>query len=173
MNIFRHRPLGLLASALLLAVAGCSTADDSDSVAVPTPDAKTAPLCRDLDKVLPRKVNGQSRQDPGPRSAYTAGWGNPAIILRCGIVRPPKMIDPKVAQGDDPDAIPGGVNGVNWLMEKQDDGTWRFTTARRRAYVQVTLPKGLSGPDDSAQVLMDLAPAVKKAIPRGFASMRY
>ncbi|AKN70021.1 lipoprotein [Streptomyces sp. PBH53] len=172
MNIFRHRPFGLLAPALLLAVAGCSSADDSDTVAVPTPDAKTAPLCRDLDKVLPRKVDGQTRADPEPRSAYTAGWGSPAIILRCGIVRPPEMIDPDVAQGKDPDTIGGGVNGVEWLMEKRDDGTWRFTTANRRAYVQVTLPKKLSGADDSAQVLMDLAPAVKKAIPKGIASMR-
>ncbi|MES9521681.1 DUF3515 domain-containing protein [Streptomyces capoamus] len=173
MNIFRHRPLGLLAPALLVLVAGCSTADDSDTVTAPTPDARTAPFCRDLDKVLPRTVDGRRRQDPEPRSAYTAGWGNPAIILRCGIVRPPKMVDPKVALGEDPDAVAGGVNGVEWLMEKEDDGTWRFTTSKRRAYVQVTLPKKLSGPDDSAQVLMDLAAAVKKAIPKGLASMRY
>ncbi|MYX95959.1 DUF3515 family protein [Streptomyces sp. SID486] len=173
MNFFRHRPLGLLAPALLIAVAGCSTADDSDAVAVPTPDGKTAPLCRDLDKVLPRTVDGQSRRDPEPRSAYTAGWGSPAIILRCGIVRPPKMVDPKVAQGEDPNAIGGGVNGVDWLMEKEDGGTWRFTTSGRLAYVQVTLPKKLSGSDHSAQVLMDLAGAVKKAVPEGLASMRY
>lgn len=173
MNFFRHRPFVLLApAALLVAVAGCSTADNSDAVAVPTPDKKTAPLCRALDKVLPRTVNGQSRRDPEPRSAYTAGWGSPAIILRCGIVRPPKMVDPKVALGDDPNAIGGGVNGVDWLMEKEDGGTWRFTTSGRLAYVQVTLPKKLSGSDDSAQVLMDLASAVKKAVPEGVASMR-
>ncbi|MFH8338164.1 DUF3515 domain-containing protein [Streptomyces sp. AM6-12] len=175
MNFFRHRPPALLAalaaSVSLLAVAGC-TADDGAAVAVPRPDAKTAPLCRSLHTVLPATVDGRRRADPEPRSVYTAGWGNPAIILRCGIVRPPKMIDPKVAQGEDPDAIAGGVNGVDWLMEKQGDGTWHFTTAGRKAYVQVTLPKKLSGPDDSAQVLEDLAPAVKKAIPTGMASMR-
>ncbi|MFH9660453.1 DUF3515 domain-containing protein [Streptomyces sp. NPDC017248] len=173
MNIFRHRPLGLLAPALLLAVAGCSAADHGDTVPVPTPDARTAPLCRDLAKVLPRKVDGRARRDPEPRSAYTAGWGSPAIILRCGIVRPPKMVDPKVARGEDPDAIGGGVGDVDWLMEKQDDGTWRFTTSGRRAYVQVTLDKELSGADDSTQVLQDLAPAVQKAIPEGLASMRH
>ncbi|MEU3415525.1 DUF3515 domain-containing protein [Streptomyces sp. NPDC006658] len=173
MNIFRHRPLGLLLPALLVAVAGCSAADGSDTVTAPTPDARTAPLCRDLDKALPRKVDGQPRRDPEPPSAYTAAWGSPAIILRCGIVRPPKMIDEKVALGEDPNAVGGGVNGVDWLMEKQDDGTWRFTTSERRAYVQVTLPEKLSGPDDSAQVLTDLAAAVKKAIPEGIASMRH
>jgi hypothetical protein len=171
-NIFRHRPLALLAPALLIAVAGCSSADDSGSVAVPTPDAKTAPVCRDLHKVLPSKLDGRSRNDPAPRSAYTAGWGSPAIILRCGVVRPPKMVDPKVAEGGDPDAIAGGVNGVDWLMEKQGDGTWRFTTANRVAYVQISLPKGMSAQDEGTAVLTDIAPAVKKAIPTGIASMR-
>ncbi|MFE9451158.1 DUF3515 domain-containing protein [Streptomyces sp. NPDC006739] len=171
MNIFRHRPPGLPALALLISVAGCSSADDSATVAVPAPDAKTAAVCRDLHKVLPEELDGRRREDPEPRSAYTAGWGSPAIILRCGIVRPPRMTDPKVAEGDDPNAIAGGVDGVDWLMEKQGDGRWRFTTANRVAYVQVTLPKGLSAQDDGAGVLTGLAPAVKKAIPQGIASM--
>ena len=172
MNFFRHRPFGLLAPALLLAVAGCSTADDSATAAVPTPDAKTAKACRDLHRALPGKLDGRSRQDPEPRSAYTAGWGSPAIILRCGVVRPPKMVDPKVAQGGDPDAVAGRVNGVDWLMEKRGDGTWRFTTANRVAYAQVSLPGGMSAQDEGASVLTDLADAVKKAIPKGIASMR-
>ncbi|MEU6813787.1 DUF3515 domain-containing protein [Streptomyces sp. NPDC046860] len=172
MNFFRHRPLGLLAPALLIAVAGCSTADDGTSVAAPRPDARTAPLCRSLDEALPEKVDGLRRDDPRPASRYTAGWSGPAIILRCGVVRPPKMIDPDVAQGHDPDALAGGVDGVDWLMEKRDDGSLLFTTSGRRAYVQVTLPAELSGPDDSTAVLVGLAPAVKKAIPEGIASMR-
>ncbi|MFD5796782.1 DUF3515 domain-containing protein [Streptomyces diastatochromogenes] len=171
MNIFRHRPFGLLAPVLLIAVAGCSTADDSATVAVPSPDARTAKVCRDLHRVLPEKLGGRGRDDPEPRSAYTAGWGSPAIILRCGVVRPPKMVDPKVAEGGDRDAVAGGVDGVDWLMEKQDDGTWRFTTANREAYVQVNLPEGMPG-EDATPVLTGLAPAVKKAIPKGIASMR-
>ncbi|MFJ9817855.1 DUF3515 domain-containing protein [Streptomyces sp. NPDC101151] len=171
MNIFRHRPLGLLAPVLLIAVAGCSTADDSGTVAVPRPDAKTATVCRDLHRVLPEKLDGRGRDDPEPRSAYTAGWGSPAIILRCGVARPPKMVDPEVAEGRDADAIAGGVDGVDWLMEKESDGTWRFTTASRVAYVQVSLPEGMSG-QDGTPVLTELAGVVKKAIPKGIASMR-
>ncbi|MFD8910830.1 DUF3515 family protein [Streptomyces sp. NPDC059575] len=171
MNFFRHRPLGLLAPALLIAVAGCSPAHDGGSVEAPRPDARTAPLCRKLHEVLPGKVDGKRRSDPGPRSVYTAGWGGSAIILRCGVVRPPKMIDPEVAQGNDPDAIAGGVDGVDWLMEKEGDGVWRFTTANRLAYVQLTL-RGLAGPDDATPALVALAPSVKKAIPEGIASMR-
>ncbi|MEU0432091.1 DUF3515 domain-containing protein [Streptomyces sp. NPDC006290] len=168
MNSFRHRHTALLgppALAVLIAIAGCSSADDSASVAVPSPDTKVTELCQNLDKVLPRAVDGQGREDPEPRSALTAGWGSPAIILRCGVERPPKMVDPKVATGDDPKAVGGGVNGVDWLMEKQDDGTTRLTTASRLAYVQVTVP----GSADVSGVLVDLAASVKKAIPKGIA----
>ncbi|WP_037677601.1 DUF3515 domain-containing protein [Streptomyces griseus] len=164
-TFLRHRPFGLPALALLIAAAGCSSADDSASAAVPSPSSKTVRLCRNLDEALPSKVDGQDRRDPEPESALTAGWGNPPIILRCGVPRPPKMIDPKIAEGHDPDAVAGGVNGVDWLMEKQDDGAYRYTTASREAYVEVTVPKGR----DSSGALIDLAPAVKKAIPEGIA----
>ncbi|MFL5996269.1 MAG: DUF3515 domain-containing protein [Streptomyces sp.] len=165
MNFFRHRTLRLPTLALLITVAGCSSADDSASAAVPSPGTKATKLCKNLDKALPPKLDGLSREDPEPASTLTAGWGSPAIILRCGVVQPPKMVDPKVAKGSDPDAVAGGVNGVDWLMEKEDDGAYRFTTANRSAYVEVTVPKGR----DSTGALVDLAPAVKKAIPEGIA----
>ncbi|MEW2401572.1 DUF3515 domain-containing protein [Streptomyces sp. NPDC046862] len=168
MNIFhrRRRTLaGLPVLALLIVTAGCSSSDDNDSAAVPSPDTKATGLCRNLDEALPDKVDGLSREDPEPRSALTAGWGGSAIILRCGVQRPPKMIDPKVAKGADPDAVAGGVNGVDWLMEKRDDGAYRFTTANRTAYVEVSVAKGR----DSSGALIDLAGAIKKAIPEGIA----
>lgn len=111
-------------------------------------------------------MDGESRDDPEPASELTAGWGGVAIILRCGVTRPPKMTDPKVANGQDADAVPGGVNGVDWLMERHEDGVQRFTTANREAYVEVEVADGR----DSTGVLIDLAPAVKKAIPEGIAS---
>ncbi|MET9502353.1 DUF3515 domain-containing protein [Streptomyces sp. NPDC006622] len=157
--------IGPPALAVLITVAGCSPADDSASVAVPRPGAEVTKMCQDLDEALPARLDGLGREDPEPASALTAGWGSPAIILRCGVVRPPKMIDPKVAEGADPDAVAGGVNGVSWLMERQDDGSFRFTTASRTAYVEVSVPEGRDG----TGALVDLAPAVKKAIPEGIA----
>ncbi|MES5817294.1 DUF3515 domain-containing protein [Streptomyces sp. RG80] len=166
MNSFRHRHrtfVGPPALALLIVTAGCSSADVSDTVTVPSPTTKVAKLCRNLDRVLPDKVDGLDRRDPEPASALTAGWGSPEIILRCGVTRPPKMVDPKVATGSDPKAIAGEVNGVEWLMEKQDDGSTRFTTANRKAYVEVTVPEGR----DTAGMLTDMAASIKKAIPFG------
>ncbi|MGW3421887.1 DUF3515 domain-containing protein [Streptomyces phaeochromogenes] len=168
MDFFRHRRLsypGLPALVLLIAATGCSSADDNTRTAVPSPGTKATELCQNLDKSLPAKVDGLDREDPEPRSALTAGWGSPAIILRCGVQRPPKMVDPRVADGGDPDAVGGGVNGVGWLMEKRDDGSTRFTSAQRLAYVEVTVPEGR----DTASVLVDLAGAIKKAIPKGIA----
>ena len=159
MNFFRHRPLGLPAFALLITVAGCSSADDSASAAVPSPGAGVTKLCRELDRVLPSEVDDQDRRDPEPVSALTAGWGDPAIILRCGVERPAEM--------DDPEADGVEVNGVGWLLQKRDDGSFRFTTTLRKAYVEVTIPKDRT--TDGMAPLVDLAPDIKKAIPKGIA----
>ncbi|MEU6219121.1 DUF3515 domain-containing protein [Streptomyces sp. NPDC047022] len=160
MHSSRHRLLTLPTLALLIAAAGCSSSDDGPRAAVPSPDAKVAKLCQNLDKVLPRTVDGLDRNDPEPRSALTAGWGSPAIILRCGVPRPAQMNDPE-ADGVEAD-------DVGWLLQKQDDGSFRFTTTLRTAYVEVDLPKAHTA--DGLAPLADLAPAVKKAIPDGIAS---
>ena len=143
---------------LLIAAAGCSSADDSASAAVPSPGAKVAALCRSLDRALPSKVDGLGRRDPEPASPLTAGWGDPAIILRCGVPRPAEMSDPE-ADGVE-------VNGVGWLLQKQKDGSFRFTSTLRKAYVEVTIPAKRTG--DGMAPLVDLAPAIKK-VPAGIA----
>jgi hypothetical protein len=156
----RHRfVLAPPALALLLAAAGCSGADGSASAAVPSPGADATRLCRNLDEELPSTADGLSREDPEPPSALTAGWGNPVIILRCGVPRPPAMSDPQ-ADGVE-------VEGVGWLLQKRGDGSFRFTTTLRRAYVEVTIPEERAR--SGLAPLVDLAPAVKKAIPEGIA----
>ncbi|MFM9594342.1 DUF3515 family protein [Streptomyces scabiei] len=173
MNSLRHRPtarLGLPVLAVsLIAVAGCSSADDGGSAAVPSAGAAAVKLCRNLDEMLPREVDGLDRQDPQPASELTAGWGDAVIILRCGVPRPPKMIDPGVAEGRDADAVAGAVDGVDWLMEKQEGGAYRFTTANRSAYVEVTVAAERAA-EDTSPILVGLAPAIKKAVPEGIAS---
>ncbi|MFD5402837.1 DUF3515 domain-containing protein [Streptomyces griseorubiginosus] len=156
---FRRRLIGLPALLTLITIAGCSSADDGTRAAVPSPGTEVTELCENLDKALPSKVDGQDRRDPEPASALTAGWGDPAIILRCGVQRPSKM--------DDPEADGVEVNGVGWLLEKRDDGSFRFTTTLRKAYVEVTIPEKRTG--DGMAPLVDLAPAVKKTIPEGIA----
>ncbi|MEU0085683.1 DUF3515 domain-containing protein [Streptomyces sp. NPDC006274] len=153
MTSFRRRPLFLSAVAVLIAAAGCSSTDASAPIAVPSPPAAEAALCRALDGELPQSVGGQDRDDPEPSSELTAGWGDAAIVLRCGVPRPEGMSDPQ-GQGVD-------VDGVNWLLEERDAGP-RFTTTYRETYVEVTL--GTQYMHDLGP-LTELAGPVKKTVP--------
>ncbi|MEW2633240.1 DUF3515 domain-containing protein [Streptomyces sp. NPDC048389] len=153
MTSFRRRPLFLSAVAVLVAAAGCSSTDASAPIAVPSPPAEEAALCRALDGELPDSVDGHDRDDPEPSSELTAGWGDAAIVLRCGVPRPTGMSDPQ-GQGVD-------VDGVNWLLEEREAGP-RFTTTYRETYVEVTL--GASYMHDIGP-LTDLAGPVKKTVP--------
>ncbi|WP_420035725.1 DUF3515 domain-containing protein [Streptomyces sp. cg28] len=170
MSSFRHRRrpgrvhrvlVGAPALSLLVAaVAGCSATDDAPEAAVPTPEASVAKLCRNLDEVLPQKLDGLDRNDPEPSSELTAAWGSPAIILRCGVPWPDAAADN--------DSNPATINGVEWIVEELDGGAQRMTTGSRLAYIEVTIPKdqvarGGAGP------LVDLAGPIKKAIPKGIA----
>ncbi|MFE0100860.1 DUF3515 domain-containing protein [Streptomyces sp. NPDC059009] len=161
-RIRRRCLTGTSALALLITTAACSSTDDEASVTVPSPDAKAAGLCRDLHAQLPKKLDGLERTDPGPTSDLTAGWGDPAIILRCGVERPPEMVDPDYAPNNGVK-----VNGVAWLLQKHDDGSYTFTTGARLAYVEVTLPKERTG--DGLGPLTDFAAPIKKTIPKGIA----
>jgi hypothetical protein len=68
----------------------------------------------------------------------------------------------------DPEADGVEVDGVGWLLQKQNDGSFRFTTTLRQAYVEVSIPKTRTG--GGMGPLVDMAPAVKEAIPEGIAS---
>jgi hypothetical protein len=125
-----------------------------DPAAVPVPDALTSSYCRALHEVLPQRVGGLPRHDLKPRSELTAGWGDPAIVLRCGVPRP--------AVDDDPEADGVDVDGVGWSVEHGPDGSLRLTTTYRKAYVEVTLPEKYAA---DVGPLTDLADAVRRAVP--------
>jgi Protein of unknown function (DUF3515) len=133
------------------------TSGTDDPLTVPVPDARTAAYCRALHADLPATVDGLTRHDLKPRSELTAGWGQPAIVLRCGVPRPEKILK-------DPEAGGVTVNGVGWVIEPRPHGVMRLTTTLRKAYVEVTLPKKYAG---DVGPLTDLADAVKRAVPGG------
>ncbi|MFE3495545.1 DUF3515 domain-containing protein [Streptomyces sp. NPDC059175] len=156
MTPFR-RLLTLPTAAVLLTVGGCSFwgTDTTPSLTVPTPPAEEEALCRTLHRALPGSVAGEGRRDPEPRSELTAGWGDAAIVLRCGVPRPAGLNDPRAQAVD--------VSGVEWFTEELEDGA-RFTTTYRKTYVEVTLSKRLAdlGP------LVELAGPVAKSVPKRF-----
>ncbi|MEE1756980.1 DUF3515 domain-containing protein [Streptomyces sp. SP18CS02] len=154
MSSRRFVSLPVAAAAVLLAAAGCSSTDAEASITVPSPPPEEASLCSALHKELPETVAGLDRSDPEPGSDLTAGWGDGAIVLRCGVARPPRMGDPQ-AKGVEAD-------GVNWLLEQREGDGPRFTSTYREAYVEVSLDGRF---EHDAGPLVDLAGAVKKAVP--------
>lgn len=142
---------------LVLAAAGCSLSDARPPVPVPTPSAEAAAYCEALDEALPWTVLEQERSDPSPDSELTAGWGDGAIVLRCGVPRPAKMDDPQ-AQGVEAD-------GVQWMLEEPEGSGPRFTTTYRKAYVEVTLSSAYA---HDMTPLAAFAGPVSKTVPSRF-----
>jgi len=143
----------VVCSAALLLQAGCS-----DTVSVNAPPLKRADArsCRALLRALPASVDGQSRRTVADQGGYAAAWGDPPIVLRCGVPKP---------AGLDKFATCQVVNGVGWFIpEDQSQGNpvdITMTTVGRSQNVQVFLPSNYFPP---ANAMVDLASAVKRTI---------
>lgn len=140
----------LVASAVTSALflAGCGAAPAA--VRQPSPAGSARAPCHAVVAGLPDRVDGQDRRPVTPRGEYTAAWGDPPIVLRCGVARPAAMR----ASSDCFE-----VNRVGWFARQRGDG-YVFTTIGRAAYVQVTVPAAYEPASDA---LVDLATAVRRA----------
>ncbi len=141
----------LFAAALAAAgvLAGCSTALE---VAPPSADPEAGAACQDLAAALPEAVAFQDSRPTEPDSELTSAWGDPAIVLRCGV--------------GVPDALTATsqlitVDGVDWFPQELTAG-YRFTTTGRAANVEVSVPDDYA---PEAEVLVDLAEAVGDTVP--------
>jgi len=106
-------------------LAGCSKVAVSD----PTPDAAGAAVCSAVMADLPEQVLDQGRRTVEP-GRFSAAWGKPAIVLRCGVGAPPTLT---------PTSECMEINGVGWFSEEATGGMI-FTTIGRAAYVEVSVP---------------------------------
>jgi hypothetical protein len=141
---------------VLSAAVACSPTDGPEAVAVPSPPAEIAGYCKALHKELPAKViEDVARRDASPDSPYTAVWGDPAIVLRCGIDRPAEVADPTA------DAVE--VNGVGWVVDDRGGDGLRFISRYREAYVELLVPASY---DADAGILVEFAKPVDRTIPK-------
>ena len=141
----RHVLIGGALLALLLA--GCAGSYDVDEF--PTAQG-TEVDCQALIADAPRRVADQDRLDV--RNPVAAAWGDPEIVLRCGVEKPDAL---------KPTSRCFDVNDVGWLAETTADG-YLFTTIGRTFHVSVEVPKSY---DPAADALADLATSVKKHDP--------
>jgi len=133
-------------------VAGCG----GDGVAVDRfkVSADGQAHCRAFLDALPDKVADESRRTV-TKSAYAAAWGDPAIVLRCGVGRP---------EGFDKFSQCQRADGIDWFVPDSviDDLSAEavMTTVGRTPAIEVRLPAHYR-PAGSAAVMVDLAPVVK------------
>ena len=100
---------------------------------------------------LPAELDGRGRRDTDPTSPRTAAWGDPAVVLRCGVSRPAGLSGSEVVE----------VDGVGWVLAERGRA-YVFTTSDLMTYVQVSVPR--STPREAATApLVDLAAPVKAA----------
>jgi hypothetical protein len=71
-------------------------------------------------------------------SSFVAAWGDPAVVLRCGVARPAELV-PQSAE------LIIRVDAVDWLPHQTNDSTV-FTTTDRSVYVELTVPKKQTAP---------------------------
>jgi hypothetical protein len=136
--------LGVVAAALLLAACGGDAVHvDGYHVAAGDRDA-----CRAFLQGLPAKVADQPRRDVSG-SPYAVAWGDPALVLRCGVRLPQDFASsPCITR-----------NGIGWSvpLDQADDLDLDavMTLAFRTPVVQVSVPAHYR-PNGPSEVMADL-----------------
>jgi hypothetical protein len=144
------------AACLALVLAGCA----SGTLRLDTPPVSgpTADHCAALVAALPDSLADQPRRTVETSDGPAAAWGDPPIVLRCGVPEPAGW-DPLFGSCQ-------GVNGVFWFIpEGQITGQpvdVVMTTVDRAANVEVRIPAEYFPP---AAAMAGLADAIKRTVP--------
>jgi hypothetical protein len=83
----------------------------------------------------------------------TAAWGDPALVLRCGVPTPGDL-------GPTSEILE--IDGVEWFVVESRAG-YTFTTVGRSANVELTVPAEVDRSEATAP-LVDLAPAITRVV---------
>jgi uncharacterized protein DUF3515 len=124
--------------------------------AVSAPAASSAECARLL-AALPGNLDGgelgalERRQLNAPVPAGVAGWGEPPVVLRCGLDRPPDLTATSRLMS---------VSGVQFL-EIPSRGMSTWVAVDRSVYVAVSLP-----PNSGSGPLQQIATTISRAQPR-------
>ncbi len=140
------RTRGAVACAVVLLAAGCS--DGPPEIDAPDLSAAEAATCRGFVDALPDRLAGHDRVDATGDTEYGVAWGDPAIVLTCGV--------DAVDLTDVPPCTV--VNGVGWVVQ-ESDGRTILTADGYRPRVQVVVPDDYEQP---AGLVTGLAGLVKR-----------
>ncbi len=128
------------------------------AVSVSAPSDTSGPTvstCAQVISALPLRLAGLDlrRTTSNPPSSSIVAWGDPAVVLRCGVSRPSDL-NPSLS------AELFQVNSVLVLPDKGSSST-TFTVIDRSVYIDVTVPSSYGQPP-----LGPIMDAVKKVLPK-------
>jgi hypothetical protein len=136
-------------------VAGPSTSARAD---LPVLTVDTPPVtpqanadCPALMKLLPLELMGAPSRRVTSASPFAYAWGDPPVVLRCGVAAPAGYVRGSSAIQ---------INGVQWYVDTSDPTATVWTTVDRPVYVEMRLPSSV----DSAPVTA-LTVQIAKALP--------
>jgi hypothetical protein len=133
------------------------TACGKEPVSIPTLrlTASDQARCQRVVNALPKTVAEQDRRKTQPAEALGGAWGDPAIILQCGVGVPAGFSRASGCQEAD---------GVGWFVPasqvNDQSADVVMATAGYRPVLQVTVPASYR-PNGLAAAMVELAPMVK------------
>jgi hypothetical protein len=108
-------------------------------VEVPPATAEIERSCPALMSDLPVELAGEQSRRVDSDTPFAYAWGDPAVVLICGVERPPGFVTGTATIQ---------INGVQWYVDTSDPDTTVWTAVDRPVYVEVRLPADV----DSAPV---------------------
>jgi hypothetical protein len=106
--------------------------------APPSPNPATQTACVKVFAKLPVQLGSLAPRKTDTNSSFVAAWGDPAVVLRCGVAKPAVFGTPQAAQLLD-------VNSVIWQPDPQRTQTV-YTAVDRSVYIEVSVPAGADQP---------------------------
>jgi hypothetical protein len=127
--------------------------DDLPTIEVDTPEVTPAAelACPVLMGQLPLELAGESSRRVRSDSPYAYAWGDPAVVLVCGVAPPAGFVA---------DAATLVVSGVQWFVDTSDPDTVVWTTVDRTVPVEVRVPASADSALPTA-----LSPIIATALP--------
>ena len=101
---------------------------------------------------LPSELAGEQSRRVRSDTPYAYAWGEPPVVLRCGVDRPAAFVR---------DSPLYDLNGVSWFVDDSDPDQYVWTVVDRAVYVELTVPAEV----DSAPAIA-LGPLITATLPR-------
>ncbi|MGY1769812.1 DUF3515 domain-containing protein [Blastococcus sp. SYSU D00813] len=114
-----------------------------------TPEADAS--CPAFMTDLPIQLAGLESRRVRSDTPYAYAWGEPPVVLRCGVERP---------AGFAPDSGLIQLNQVQWFVDTSDPEQYVWTAVDRPVYVELTVPASLD-----SEAAIALSPLIAATMP--------